>query len=479
MKDRVKSRVWWLVGINTVVLILVLGLAYGAGARSGGLSLLDFGALPQVAGLEFLAAVFLVAAVSITLLVQLGIKVVKPTRELVEVSERVMAGDYEANANVTPDDYGVMAENWNRAAEMVAQAAGIKAGEETMRAELGELERVINQVARGDFSSRAKASQMELTAVVESFNALAETQARRMERVRALSADIAACTLQVLAASGEITNGAAEQEQITLSAAAAIAELTSSTQLVSEHATSSGGAARSALEVSGQGSSAVHEAEQAMQKIRTAMQATADKIKSLGERSLQIYEIINIIHETNLLALNAVLEFSRGAQAGLTQEIIASELRKLADHSRTSTRDIVSLLKSIQAESTEAVSVIEKGNRVAETGSHLIAQASRAFADITQELQQTSELVESIATASGEQLNGTERVAAAIQEIAANMRQYSAKSRQSAKIVEQVVRSSEQLTQVVNHARPAPVPPATVFRAEKAEAAAAAVIGRA
>ena len=119
MKDRVKSRVWWLVGINTFVLVTVLGLAYGAGARSGGLSLLDFGALPQVAGLEFLAAVFLVLAVNIMLLVQLGIKVVKPTSELVEASERVMAGDYETNARVTSDDYGVIAENWNRAAEMV------------------------------------------------------------------------------------------------------------------------------------------------------------------------------------------------------------------------------------------------------------------------------------------------------------------------------------------------------------------------
>jgi twitching motility protein PilJ len=53
-----------------------------------------------------------------------------------------------------------------------------------------------------------------------------------------------------------------------------------------------------------------------MQRIRSVMQATAAKIKSLGDRSLEIYEIINVIHETNLLALNAVLEFSRGGQAG-------------------------------------------------------------------------------------------------------------------------------------------------------------------
>lgn len=477
MKDRVKSRVWWLVGINTVVLFLVLGLAYGAGARSGGLSLLDFGALPQVAGLEFLAALFLVVAVSVALLVQLGIKVVKPTRELVEISEKVMGGDYEANANVTPDDYGLIAENWNRAAEMVAQAAAIKSTDETMRAELGDLERVVNQVARGDFSTRAQATQMGLTSLAEALNTLSDNYARRMERVRAITADIGASALQVLGTAGEMSNGAAEQEQITLSAAAAVAELTTSTQQVSGHAASSSEAASSALGVSNKGSGAVREAEQSMQGIRAAMQSTAQKIKSLGERSLQIYEIINIIHETNLLALNAVLEFSRGAQGGPTQEVIAAELRKLADHSRNSTRDIVGLLKSIQAESTEAVSVIEQGNRVAESGAHLLAEASQSFAEVTTELQRTSELVEAIAAASGEQLHGTERVAAAIQEIAANVRQNSAKTRQSAKMVEQVVRSSEQLTQAVTHGRP--VPATRVFRAEPAEAAAAAVIGRA
>ena len=136
MKDRVKSRVWTLVGVNAFVLIVVLGLSYAAGSRSGGLSLLDFGALPQVAGLEFLAALFLVAAASVALLLQLGGKIVKPTRELLEFSEKLMAGDYETRANVTPDDFGVIAENWNRAAEMVAQAAAIKAGEELLRSDL-------------------------------------------------------------------------------------------------------------------------------------------------------------------------------------------------------------------------------------------------------------------------------------------------------------------------------------------------------
>ncbi len=476
MKDRVKSRVWWLVGMNAVALILVLALAYGAGARSGGLSLLDFSAFSRTAGFEFLGALFLVLVASIVLLLQLGGKVVKPTRELVEFSERLMAGDYETRANVTPDDFGVIAENWNRAAENLAQLEAMRSAEKSLRSDLAELERTVNQVARGDLAARAHAGHPSLTPVIESFNALADNYARRLERVRAASSDVAASATQGVAAASEMVNGAAQQERATMNAAAAIAQLTESTQQVSSHATAASEAARRALDLSDQGSRAARDTADGMQRIRAAMQATAEKIKSLTDRSLEIYEIINLIHETNLLALNAVVESSRGGPAGQTMEVLSAELRKLADHSRSATRNIVTLLKSIQGESNEAVAVIEQGNRVAETGAQLTEQAHRAFTGIATVLHQTAEFAEAISAASSQQVQGTEIVAAAVQEIAANLRQNSTRVRQSARIVEQVVRSSEQLTQVVTQVRPAPGP--TVVKTEKPEAP-SAVIGRA
>jgi methyl-accepting chemotaxis protein len=477
VKDRVKSRVWTLAGVNGLVLIVVLGLSYAAGARSGGLSLLDFGALPQVAGLEFLAALFLVLAVSLALLLQLGIKVVKPTRELLEFSEKLAGGDYETRANVTPDDFGVIAENWNRAAENLAQAAAIKSAEECLLSDLAELEKVINQVARGDLAGRAQAVHPALTAVIESFNVMADNYARRMERLRTASADIASSATQVIAAASEMGNGASQQEQATMEAAAAIAQLGESTQRVSGHATAASEAARRALDLSDQGSRAVRETAEGMQRICAAMQATAEKIRSLASRSLEVYDVINLIHETNLLAQNAMVEWSRAGQAGPTTEVLSAELRKLADHSRSSTRDIVTLLKSIQAESNEAVAVMEQGNRVAENGAQLMEQANRAFTGIATVLHQTADFAEAIAATSLQQVQGTENVAAAVQEIAANLRQNSTKARQSAKIVEQVVRASEQLTQAVTQIRPAPGP--TAVRTEKPEATPSAVIGRA
>ena len=476
MKDRVKNRVWSLVGFNAVVLIVVLALAYAAGARSGGLSLLDFGALPKIAGFEFLGAAFLVMLASIVLLLQLGSHVVKPTRDLVEFSEKLMAADYEVRASVTPDDFGLIAESWNRAAELLAQLAAIKAAEESLRADVAQLEQVVTQVARGELSARARIAHPMLTPVIEAFNALADNYARRMERVRAASAEIASAANQALDAAGEMVNGEERQEQATMDATAAVADLAGSTQQVAMHANAATEAARNALELSDQGSRAVRDTADGMQRIRSSMQATAAKIKSLGDRSLEIYDIINLIHETNLLALSAVVESSRGGPAGQTVDVLSTELKKLSDHSRSATRDIVSLLKSIQAESNEAVGVMEQGNRVAETGSKLTEQANSAFAGIATVLRQTSEFAEAIAAASHEQASGTQRVANAVQEIAAEVRQNSGIGRQSASLVAQLARSGEQLTQLVAPPRPAAVP--TVVKPETDEAVSAAVGGR-
>jgi twitching motility protein PilJ len=351
--------------------------------------------------------------------------------------------------------------------ELLAQSTAIKSAEESLRADVAELEKTVTQVARGEWSVRAQITHPMLTPLIEAFNALADNYARRMERVRAASADIASAASQVQAVAGDMVSGAERQEQAAIDATAAVADLSGSTQQVAVHADAATEAARKALELSEQGSRAVRETADGMQHIRSSMQATAAKIKSLGDRSLEIYEIINLIHETNLLALSAVVESSRGGPAGQTLDVLSTELKKLADHSRSATRDIVTLLKSIQGESNEAVAVMEQGNRVAETGSKLAEQASRAFAGIAEVLKQTSESAEAIAAASRDQVDGTERVANAVQEIAAQVRQSSASSRQSAKIVEQAARSSEQVMQLVAPPRPAAVP--TVVKPEKAE----------
>src|SRR5690242_4744764 len=112
MKGRVNSILWWAVGLNAIVLCAVLGLAYGAGARSSGIKLWDFGILPMWAGLELLLGAFLIVVTSISLFILFENKVQKRVADLVDYAERLDSGDFEAHANVTADDFGILAENF-------------------------------------------------------------------------------------------------------------------------------------------------------------------------------------------------------------------------------------------------------------------------------------------------------------------------------------------------------------------------------
>jgi len=472
MKGRLNSTVWLLMAINAVLLVAVLGLAYGAGARSGGLSLIDFGALPMIAGFEFLGAVFLVLAGSIFLFLMLASRVLKPMSQMVEFSEKLAGGEYETRAEVRPDDFGAAAENFNRAAELLEKTAAVQAADEALRRELEEFEKTISQAARGDLRARLRTSEPALAATAEAFNGMVEGLSRSIDRVRATAGDVTASVNQVIAAAEQMANGAGQQEQNTAAATGAVEALSGKSKQVSGQADSAVDAARQARELAEQGNNAVRDTATGMQRIRASMQATASKIKTLGDRSLEIYEIINIIHETNLLALNAVVEASRGGQGGQALEVLSAELRKLAEHSRGATRDIVALLKAIHSESNEAVVVMDEGNRVAEAGARLSEQAAKAFAGMAAALAQSSELSQSVSAASRQQVQGAEVLLSSMQSIGALMRQNAARGGQMVRAVEQMLRAAEQLNQAVIQLRTTSAP--AIVKPEKEVAAAVA-----
>ena len=104
-----------------------------------------------------------------------------------------------------------------------------------------------------------------------------------------------------------------------------------------------------------------------MQRIRGEVQGISKKVKSLADRSLEISEIVNTIEDiasqTNLLALNAAIEAAGAGESGLRFAVVAEEVRKLAERSGKAAKDIVVLIKAVQAETQQAVVAMEEGTR--------------------------------------------------------------------------------------------------------------------
>jgi twitching motility protein PilJ len=446
---------------GTVGIFAVLFLAYHAGLKADGHSILDVGALPAEAVLSLAIAVLFCAGVSFALVKILGNRIVRPIEQVAEYSQKFAAGDPRANVQLdAEDEFALIVENFRRAASKVtATAAPTPEVQGTLQRSVNQFLTVISQVARGDLTLRAKATNDTLGNVAEALNSMLDNFTQVLERASKSASDVSTSANEILVASEQMASGATQQDQEITNTSSAVEELTVSMKQVSNNAEASAEAARRALEAAEQGNRSVRDTLEGMQRIRASVQATGKKIKSLGDRSLEISEIINVINDiteqTNLLALNAAIEAARAGEAGRGFAVVADEVRKLAEHSRSATKDIAALIKAIQAETSEAVVVMEEGTKEVEVGARLADQAGKALEAISTVVRQSAELVQEISLASKQQVRGTEGVANAMQIISNITRQTSQGARQTTRTVEHMVKLSEQLNEVLSQFRTA------------------------
>src|SRR5262245_64690519 len=94
--------------------------------------------------------------------------------------------------------------------------------------------------------------------------------------------------------------------------------------------------------------------------------------------------LINAIPaQTNLLSLNAAIEAAHAGEAGLGFSVVAEEIRKLAERSARSTKDVSHLIKTIQVETAEALEAMENGLTEVKNGGVVAEKSKQALQDIS------------------------------------------------------------------------------------------------
>ena len=173
MKGRLNSTIAMLAFVNILALFGVLALAYmaGKGGETGNLMLLGAGAVALLVGIGVWAA--------------LGSKVSTPLKQLTEFSERVGAGDYKTRIAIdSPDDFGFIAENLNRANERAGRAVFNQEAQENLQRSVTDFLTIVSQIARGDLTLRGKVTNDALGNVVDSVNYMLDNFTKVLERVR-------------------------------------------------------------------------------------------------------------------------------------------------------------------------------------------------------------------------------------------------------------------------------------------------------
>jgi methyl-accepting chemotaxis protein len=384
-------------------------------------------------------------------------------KHLLAATEQVRAGNLDARVRITTrDELEKVAEGFNEMMDRLAEMVGHEKAnneqlletEQAMQRSLTEFLSIVSSVSEGDLTKRGGETDDTLGSVVQSVNKMLDHFSKMLTEVKQIGLSVSSSATEILAAAEQIAVGSQRQADEITNTSSAVEEMAASMNQVSRNAEASADAARRALEMAEHGDKSVRDTSEAMSRIDSAVQQTSEKMRLLGIRSSEISEIIDLINDiaaqTNLLALNAAIEAAHAGEAGLGFSVVADEIRKLAERSARATRDVGNLIKSIQTETSEALTAMEVGMKEVRGGSYLATQASNALQDISEAVRQSSELIEEISAASEEQARVTSNVAGAMQTISSITLETSAGAHETAQTIEGMVGLADRLNRSIS-----------------------------
>lgn len=184
-------------------------------------------------------------------------------------------------------------------------------------------------------------------------------------------------------------------------------------------------------------------------RIKESSQEAVSVISNLGSRIDAIGQILNVIDEvaeqTNLLALNAAIIAAQAGEHGKGFAVVADEIKDLAERAGASTKEIADLIKTIQAESRNAIQAVERGAQNVDRGVQVSNDAERALKKILESSQKSTNMVRAIARATVEQAKGSKQVTDSIGRIAETVQQIAAATAEQARGSELIMTSGEKM----------------------------------
>src|SRR5664280_1945698 len=195
-------------------------------------------------------------------------------------------------------------------------------------------------------------------------------------------------------------------------------------------------------------------------RIKESSQEAVAVISNLGSRIDAIGQILNVIddvaEQTNLLALNAAIIAAQAGEHGKGFAVVADEFKDLAERAGASTKEIADLIKTIQAESKNAIQAVERGAMNVDRGVEVSNEAERALKKILESSQKSTNMVRAIARATVEQAKGSKQVTDAIGRIAETVQQIAAATAQQARGSEVIMNSGEKMRTIAQQVERSP-----------------------
>jgi methyl-accepting chemotaxis protein len=240
------------------------------------------------------------------------------------------------------------------------------------------------------------------------------------KKLRSVITSVTYATENISSAGQQISSSTLQMSEGATEQASSVEEISSSIEEITSQVEQNANSALQAGKMAEQASKNISNNNIAIKDSTKSMVAIADKISVIGA----------IAYQTNILALNAAVEAARAGEHGKGFAVVAAEVRKLADQSKMAADEI---------------------NTLSKEGVATVSNAGKQFEKIVPEIDNTTNLVQEIATASNQQSGGISQISSSIEILNQVTQQNAAASEEIASSTEELASQAEQLREIMQY----------------------------
>ena len=189
--------------------------------------------------------------------------------------------------------------------------------------------------------------------------------------------------------------------------AASVAQMVGTIEDISRNMEVAADKSQNAQQSVSDGQARVTSAVSLVNNLSGQLQSSVLSAQELAKESESIGTVLNVIQDiaeqTNLLALNAAIEAARAGEQGRGFAVVADEVRALASRTHDATVEISDIISSLQQRTQSIVTIMQSCGEEGQRSRDEASVIGDVLERITYEVNEISEMAQSVATAIGQQ----------------------------------------------------------------------------
>ncbi|MDX2240048.1 MAG: HAMP domain-containing methyl-accepting chemotaxis protein, partial [Leptolyngbyaceae cyanobacterium bins.302] len=395
-------------------------------------------------------------------------------QKLAQFAQTLGTGTIQARLPRTDrrDEIGILARELNEmAASIAANLEAVQKQEELRRQEAEQqrqekehLQRgVVNLLLeiegaqQGDLTVKAPVTDGAIGSIADAFNATIRSLRQLVFQMRSVSGQVNDLALGSAPSVQQLSDAAKVQAQEIKQSLMSVSQINEAIQQIAQSAQEAAKIAQQGAQTAVAGEEVMDLTVNSMGNIQNAVAQTAQRVDRLTESFAQISQILTVIsgiaERTNLLAYNASIEASRAGESGQGFRVVAEEVRRLAQRATDATKNIETIVETIQRDVVEVRQAMDLGTSEVHAGTELVDKTRQTLQELADIAEQIDQYLQSISQTTTLQANVSQRVNLTMKQVATITQTTSHEAQEVATSLQELIQVAQSLQNSVSQFR--------------------------